>query len=82
MFPATEDVLEIKTVMGPEERRGEEFTIQEANYSSVCLLDIAVEERLITVKLPLLFTLLTLCNSISATAGFTFNFTAELSHVP
>lgn len=33
-----------------------------------------VEKCLIAVKLLLLFTLFTRCNSISATAGFTFNF--------
>lgn len=66
-----------------EERRKEEKTIStwEAKYNAAYACLRAVEERLITVKLPLFFTLLTQRNSVSTTAGFTFNFTAELSHV-
>lgn len=48
----------------------------------VCASDPSMGGCLITVKPALLFTLLTQCNSVSSTAGFTFNFTAGLSHVP
>lgn len=67
------------TAVGREERSGIPLS---GRQNVVSLVDRALEEHLITVKLPLFFTLLTQCNSISPTAGFTFNFTAELSHVP
>lgn len=42
----------------------------------------AVDRFLITVKLLLLFTLLTERNQISPAAAFTYISTAELSHIP
>lgn len=58
-------------------------TIQEGKWTGNTggLSDTGAEGPNITVKLSLLLASGTQCNSISATAGFTFNFTAELGHV-
>lgn len=58
-------------------------TIQEGKWSGNTggLSDTGLEGQVIAVKLSLLLASGTGGNSISATAGFTFNFTDELSHV-